>query len=190
LKSQRRAAIHRSAQPTPRRIASSPRRTNNRSAIHRACAVAATLAVVLVGLPITVALATAPVSGGTYRGTLTTHNLYLGHRVTFKVSANGKKVTSLNFHHPFIVHCFAGAQQPTDHVTASNVAIHNGRFRAQKGKINNHEKSGSSTEIVIKGRFLSGRRAKGTITISMATVRGPGLPLIRCSDSATWAAHA
>jgi hypothetical protein len=152
--------------------------------------VAATAAILLVGLPITVALAVAPVSGATYKGTLTTRNLYQGHRVTFKVSANGKKVASLNFHHPFIVHCFAGAQSPNDHVTARNAAIHNGRFRAQKGKINNHETSGSSTEIVVKGRFLSGRRAKGTITISMATVRARGLPLIRCSDSATWAAHA
>ena len=53
-----------------------------------------------------------------------------------------------------------------------------------------HETSGSSTEIVIKGRFLSGRRAQGTITMASATVRGRGLPLIRCSDSSTWAARA
>jgi hypothetical protein len=162
----------------------------NPSAVHRAWAIVATVAILLVGLPITIALAVAPVSGATYNGTLTTRNLYQGHRVTFKVSANGKKIASLNFHHPFIVHCFAGAQSPNDHVTSSNVAIQNGKFTAKKGKINNHETSGSSTEIVIKGRFLSGRRAQGTITMSSATVRGRGLPLIRCSDSATWAAHA
>ena len=126
-------------------------------------------------VPISVALATAPVKGGSYSGK---NRSRVGgvalYPITFRVSNDGKKLTKIKF--AIFIAC--GAPPPgIPFETVHNVPITNGKFRFTTGRGGN--------KITVTGRFLSHRKASGDIS---ATVTIP--TLCRVTGRTAWTAHA
>jgi hypothetical protein len=123
------------------------------------------------------------VAGGSYTGTTGSDQAGGGSRVNFQVSANVKKLTSIRFEPPieFIGGCVSPNLIPS--VTGRNVPIHGGTFvfKVASGKITHGD--GTTDTDTITGRFLSGRKAAGTV-VSMINEGNQ----IHCSGSNTWTA--
>jgi hypothetical protein len=138
---------------------------------------AALLGVLLLAQPAT---ATAPKKGGSYHGTLAAPRT--GIAVTFKVSADGRKVTSLKISSTPIYCSGGGRFTPFTFKAAS---ITNGKFKAagkqtisegpQKGKI--------GAKLSITGKF--GKRGTESGKLAISWVYSP-----TCSGTSAYTTHA
>lgn len=106
-----------------------------------------------------VAFASHAVGGASYSGT------YKGHptdRISFKVSANGKKVTNLTVETP--IHCTGGCGGVASPGPGSAGITAKGTFKVTLQLYfppGSHSSEGTDT---VTGKFLAGGRAKGTVS--------------------------
>lgn len=108
-----------------------------------------------------VAIATKPVKGAVYKGEATATRKYYGHTfggpVSFKVSANGKRVKKLNV--PIPVYCQYGGVNPPKPGSA-RVTGH-GTFKAKlKYYTVDHQYEGT---VTVNGKFQTGGKESGAL---------------------------
>ncbi len=125
-----------------------------------------------------------PVRGGHYKGKTGNDQAGGGAAVTFEISHNGKKITSITWTPPAIFTTCPG-NNGSPPVTGHNVPIHHGKFTLTLA--NGTVKHGVGTRITntIEGQFLSGHDAAGTISTG-ADIAGQHA----CKGNNTWTAHA
>lgn len=134
-----------------------------------AAAVGVLLALVLVA---SAALAAGQVKGGSYKGSLAAPKQGIG--VSFKVSGNGKRVSSLQIS-TIPIYCSGGGPATPIHfknaaisskgtfTSSARYVIKIGPFKGQVGET-----------FKISGKFLKGRRERGTLTTTYPKDRACG----------------
>src|SRR3954452_18245749 len=111
------------------------------------------------------AIAAAPTKGGSYRGTLAAPRTSIA--VTFKVSANGRKVSALKVS-DLPLYCSGGG--PATPITFKAAAIVSGKFKSTgKQTITTGPLMGQpGATLVITGKFASRGKESGKLTTSYA----------------------
>jgi hypothetical protein len=124
-----------------------------------------------------------PVPGASYRGTTGIDQAGGGLPVTFKVSADGKRLTSVKFSPPIEFNGSCVTPLPIATVIGLDVPIRGGTFRFRAASATITDGAGTTNTEIVTGRFLGGRQASGTV-VSMTNEAG----VIHCSGSNTWTA--
>ena len=135
----------------------------------------AVLAVLAVGAIAATAFAANPVKGAKYSGHMTAGPTT---RVTFKVSASGRKVVGMRVKPAFPNKCGGGGPPPPE--TSKPARIKDGRFTA---RVEEHLISGVA-RATVTGTFLRGGREKGVIKYFPR----PGEPT-KCHGRAPYTTH-
>ena len=125
------------------------------------------------------AVAGHPKDGATYTGKQQNSD----GTVKFKVSSDGKELTTVTWDQPLVDNC-PGASANQVVVTGTDVPIHGSKFSytQHSGQISNG--AGTVVTETITGLFMSGGKASGTVTTS-ADIAGIGTS---CQGSDTWTA--
>ena len=143
----------------------------------------ATLAVACAGVALAGKAKSPVVKGGSYAGTLAAPRTYI--TVTFKVSKDGRSVTSLKTNNlPF--YCQGGG--PPVPITFKNAPISTaGTFESTGVQIISAgpKKGQKGATLTITGRFLAGRAESGKITTKFPASSGTS-----CNGSSTYSTKA
>jgi hypothetical protein len=110
------------------------------------------------------ALAASPIEGGSYAGSLIPPRD--GVTVSFKVSANGKRVTGLSTSN-IPLYCSGGGEPIPIHfknatISSKGTFSSTGRYLILEGP----KKGQVGANLKISGKFLKGRKERGTLTTS------------------------
>ena len=138
------------------------------------------LLVLVALLTASVALAAAPKKGASYRGTLAAPRT--GFVITFKVSADGKKVTALKINN---LPAFCSSGGPPVPLSFRNATIGAGKF---KSTATQHISTGPlkgqiGAKLTITGAFANGGKERGKLSVKFG--RAPA-----CNGSSTYTTHA
>lgn len=124
----------------------------------------ATLVVLAVLLVAGAALAAVPVKGGSYTGSLIPSRD--GVLVSFNVSANGKQVTGLSSSN-VPLYCSGGGKPIPVHFKNATISSNGKFFSTGKYLVLEGPKKGQvAANLKISGKFLKGRKERGTLTTS------------------------
>jgi hypothetical protein len=124
----------------------------------------ATLVVLAVLLVAGAAFAAGPVKGGSYAGSLIPS--MDGATVSFKVSADGKKVTGLSISNTPL-YCSGGGKPIPVRFKSAAISSKGTFFSTGKYLVLEGPKKGQvAANLKISGKFLKGRKERGTLTTS------------------------